>query len=351
MPSKGKQSLLSPRLLRLKKAVQEFKPGICTERALIWTRYFKDSKNKNKPACIRIAEAFQNVLLEKTVRIYPDELIVGNFTSKRVGGEILPELLGVPVMEDIFKFSRRKTSPLQISAKETLQLLSILPFWMFRFLAMRAYSSPVAKIRNMISQLRSTFYVINETGGIAHTIPDHEKLLRVGTGGIIAEVEKNQAQVEKDSEKWQFHEAVKISAHAFGKFCQRYETLARRMAATETDTAVKQNLEAIGNGLGHAAENGAKTFRQALQITYLIHIAIMIESLDNSIGLGRMDQYLYAYYKKDIAEREPDKRGGKGSGGGFFHQALRTGAGLSPAGDQFPRGILQCPGRDCGRRG
>lgn len=288
------------RISGLKKTVQEFSPGICTERALIWTRYCKNPQNKNKPACIQIAEAFQDVLLNKTVKIYPNELIVGNFTSKRVGGEILPELLGVPVMEDILKFSGRKTSPLQISTRETLQLLRILPFWLFRFLGMRAYLSPFTKVYKMLSQLRSCFYVMNEAAGIAHTIPDHEKLLRVGIDGIVAEVMEAQAHAEKNSDQWHFYEAVKISAKAFAEFCRRYEILADQMAKTESDATARQNLEEIANCFKRAPEKGAASFRQALQIVYLAHISIMMESLDNSIGLGRMDQYLYPYYKKDI---------------------------------------------------
>ncbi|MGM0453521.1 MAG: pyruvate formate lyase family protein, partial [Thermodesulfobacteriota bacterium] len=105
-------AVLTERICALKNAVQKFPPGICTERAVIWTRYFKNRANRKKPAGIQIAEALRSVLLNKSVTIYPQELIVGNFTAKRVGGEILPELLGVPAMEDIFRYSRRKTSPL-----------------------------------------------------------------------------------------------------------------------------------------------------------------------------------------------------------------------------------------------
>ncbi len=292
---------MTDRISALQKAVQEFPPGICTERAVVWTQYVRTPSNRNKPACIQIAEAFREVLLNKTVRIYPAELIVGNFTSKRVGGEILPELLGVPVMEDIFKFPRRKTSPLQISGRETLQLLKILPFWMFRFLAMKAYASPFTKARKMIRQLRSHFYVMNETGGIAHTIPDHEKLIAIGTDGIIAEVSEHQQGVDAGSVAWQFYEAIRISANAFADFCKRYEILAKQMAAHEPDPETCRDLEEIAACFGAIPGKGAATFRQALQMVYLAHIAIMIESLDNSIGLGRMDQYLYPYYQRDLA--------------------------------------------------
>ncbi len=288
------------RVSALKKAVQEFPPQICTERAVIWTRYFKDRANRKKPVCIQIAEALEAVLLNKTIKIYPGELIVGNHTSKRVGGEILPELLGVPVMEDIFKYSKRKTSPLKISARETCQLLSILPFWMFRFVAIRAHKSPIKKVWKLVSQLRSYFYVMNETGGIAHTIPDHEKLIRIGTNGLIEEISAHQKQVPETSDEWHFYEAMKISAGAFARFCKRYKRLAQEMAANESDPEERRNLEAIAKCFQNVPEKGAGTFREALQVAYLAHLTIMMESLDNSVGLGRMDQFLYPFYEKDM---------------------------------------------------
>ena len=37
---------------------------------------------------------------------------------------------------------------------------------------------------------------MNETGGIAHTIPDHEKLITKGTNGIIKEIAEHQKQAQ-----------------------------------------------------------------------------------------------------------------------------------------------------------
>jgi hypothetical protein len=73
---------LADRILSLKKEEQDFKPGICTQRAVIWTEYFKNHENRSKPVCIQIAEAFREVLLRKTIQIYPGELIVGQPSSE-----------------------------------------------------------------------------------------------------------------------------------------------------------------------------------------------------------------------------------------------------------------------------
>ena len=45
----------SKRIDALKAAVQNTKPGVCTERAMIWTRYFKARENQKKPPTIQIA--------------------------------------------------------------------------------------------------------------------------------------------------------------------------------------------------------------------------------------------------------------------------------------------------------
>ncbi len=287
------------RIQRLKKTVQDFKPGICIERAIIWTQYFKKPENRKKSVPIQIAEAFRDVLMKKSIRIYPEELIVGNFTSKRVGGQIQPELAGIPMLEDIFKFPKRKTNPLEISSRETMALLRIIPFWLPRFLGIKAHASWIKKIKNVIRQARSHFYVINETGGVAHTIPDHEKLIAIGTKGIISQVQVHQKRTEKNSDRWHFYEAVKISTEAFAMFGKRYRDLAGEMARKESDPEARQNLEEIEKVFNTVPQNGATTFRQALQVAYLAHLATSFESLEISIGIGRMDQFLYPYYERD----------------------------------------------------
>ena len=53
---------------------------------------------------MQIAEAVRHVLLNKTARIYPDEIIAGNCTSKRIGGILYPEMLS-PAFPSVNKSS------------------------------------------------------------------------------------------------------------------------------------------------------------------------------------------------------------------------------------------------------
>lgn len=294
------QNLSAQRIGRLKKVVQAAKPGICTERAIIRTGYFRKRKNRGKPVFIKMAEALGDVLLQKQITIYPDELIVGNFSCKRVGGAIYPELHGLVVMQDIFKFSSRSTSPLEISPREIRRLLKIVPFWLFRFLGIRVYKNLGEKIRFITEQLKGYYYFINEGGGIAHLAPDYEKLVRLGTDGIIARVNARQGDFDPGSDSWNFLKAVKIIAEALARFGERYADLAFAMAETETDPARKNELLDIADTCRKIPRKGAATFRQALQSIFLAQIALNLESLDNANSPGRMDFYLFPFYQKDI---------------------------------------------------
>ncbi|MBA4392081.1 MAG: formate acetyltransferase [Desulfobacca sp.] len=291
-----------PRIERLKKAVQSASPGVCPERALLWTRYFRDRENRKKTPAIQMAEALREVLLQKTIRIYPDELVVGSFSSKRVGGSIYPELHGLVVMQDLFKFSTRKNSPLQISKKEIHQLIQIIPFWLFRFLGIKAHPSKIRTIRFIADQLQARTYFINETGGVAHIAPDYEKLISWGTDGIISQVQKIQEDVPKGSDSWAFYQAVMIIASGLAEFGERYSQWALEAAKTEQDPVRQQELLEIAAICHRVPRLPATTFQEALQSIFFAQIAINLESLDNGNSPGRMDFYLYPFYEKDLEQ-------------------------------------------------
>ena len=288
------------RINSLKQAVQESKPAICSERALSWTRYFKKRTNRNKPKPVQIAQALQCVLLEKTATIYPDELIVGNYTSKRVGGSILPELHGVAMLEDIFKFSTRATNPLQISDKDKLSLLGIIPFWLPRLLLMKTFRSPLKNLKLVNEQINPHFYLINEGAGVSHLAPDYEKLINLGTDAMINEARNYQKSVVAGSASWHFYEGVCISLEALAKFGERYSELAQKLAQKENLSRRKRELLKIAEVCKNVPRKAATSLQEALQSLFFAQVAINHESLDNSVCPGRMDQYLLPFYQKDL---------------------------------------------------
>lgn len=289
------------RVEMLKRSVMDAAPGICTERALIWTEYFKLKENRKKPAAIGIAEALALVLDRKTTTIHPQELIVGNFSSLRVGGSIYPELHGLPIMLDLFRFSGRKTNPLKITFPEKLKLACIIPFWLFRFIGIRSHRSPLKTLRLIADQFIARYYLINESAGISHIAPDYETLAAIGMEGFKEIAHRLQGRTEKYSDSWNFYEGIKIIAEGVARFGERYADLAERMSTAEPDESRRKELQEIARVCRRVPRYGAESFHEALQSVFFVQIALNLESLDNSVCPGRMDQYLLPYYQNDLS--------------------------------------------------
>ena len=54
-------------------------------------------------------------------------------------------------------------------------------------------------------------------------------------------------------------------------------------------------------------ENPPQTFQQVLQLVLITHCAIMIENNGYHHPIGRLDQYLYPFYEKALAEGQSEE--------------------------------------------
>ena len=63
---------------------------ICIERAILITESYRKTK-RDLPA-IRFAKAIKHILQNMTIKIWDDEVIVGNRCSKLVGTPLYPEI-------------------------------------------------------------------------------------------------------------------------------------------------------------------------------------------------------------------------------------------------------------------
>jgi len=287
------------RVNRLKNAVMSAKPSVCPERALLWTEYFKKRAHRKKNVHMQMAESLRHVLLNKTIAIYPDERIVGNYTSARVGGGVYPELHGVQVLSEIGRFPTRKSNPMHIEPGDIKKLRNIIPFWLFRNIAVRTYASPFRSIPFLLGQFRPTHYLINELGGIVHFAPDYAMIARIGTEGVTGRAIERQKGTQENSEEWNFCEAIKTSAETLSLFGKRYADLASAMAVHEINPQRKNELEEISRICRHVPGKPARSFQEALQSIFLTHLAINHESLDVTICFGRLDQILIDFYNRD----------------------------------------------------
>ncbi len=291
------RALFPERVWRLRRTVQQAEPSVCPERALLVTAFHKRAENRRKPALIRQAEALAHTLSQRQARIHPDELLVGCFSSKRVGGGIFPELHGVAMAEDLYAFGSRELNPLRIDKGDRSALAwKVLPFWLPRFLSLKAFPLPRA-LRFIGDQLQAKRYLINETGGISHFVPDYGRLLRLGTRGIAARARQSAAQHPEGAD---FYQAVELVCQGLEALAEGYAEAADEQAAEERDSARRHELRRIARVCRRVPREPAESLHEAFQSLLFAQVALNLESLDNSVCPGRLDQLLWPWYQADL---------------------------------------------------
>jgi 4-hydroxyphenylacetate decarboxylase large subunit len=98
-----------------------------------------------------------------------------------------------------------------------------------------------------------------------------------------------------------FYEAVILVLEGIQQWHLNYAKEARRLAAAIDDAAKKAEFEEVAGCMEWIAHNQPRTFREALQMIYMIHIAVLNEDAISGMSPGRVGQVLYPWFEQDIA--------------------------------------------------
>ena len=280
------------RIEKIRQDLTETTVHLCPERAFLVTDFFKEMDDPAEPMVVRKARALQHILSTKSIRIYPGELIVGNAGTGRISCILQPELGSAFMSQELLWIGRRKTNPFKIAARDKFRLATqVVPYWLRRSMPSRMFPSPQRAASYIKHQLNPAFYLINEAGGIGHFLPNYEKMLRLGTAGYRKTIAGRDDALS---------EAARIVCDGLETWAERIARHAVEMASQETDDTGHAELLEIARVCRKVPREPAGTFHEALQSLWLTHMAVNLESINSAVSFGRIDQYLYPYYQKDI---------------------------------------------------
>lgn len=131
-------------------------------------------------------------------------------------------------------------------------------------------------------------HYIHERGTICNISPDYDTTIRVGLEARKSEIEERLKNIGDDEEGTVFLHSTLLCISALQSLIDRYEKLAREQKEYETADVLK-----------NIRSNGANSLREALQLLRILHFALW-EAGNYHNTLGRFDQYMYPYYRKDI---------------------------------------------------
>ena len=129
-----------------------------------------------------------------------------------------------------------------------------LPF-LVSFLLAAPLGATLEAVRFIASQLSPVFHLINETGGVAHLVPDYQGLIARGTEGYRQEAAAVLSRAPTGSPQAQLTRATQVVCHGLEDFAEGYRQEALAQARREPDPERHAELETI------ARENGFKGFR------------------------------------------------------------------------------------------
>ena len=102
--------------------------------------------------------------------------------------------------------------------------------------------------------------------------------------------------------KYQFYKAATLACDGAITLTRRYAEVAREKAKTAPTPERKAELENMAEHLDWIATEPPRTFWEACQHVMLYHIFLIVDNGPGVTSMGRFDQYVWPYLKKELEE-------------------------------------------------
>ena len=294
---------VTARVMKLRQAVLEAKPILCSERALAITKSYQETEGMHYIE--RHARAFYRILDEMTLQIWDGELIVGTLgVNGRRSAPVFPEFSIEWMKEELDEMlETREQDTFDVPQYVKDDIKSIFDYWEGKSVFAKYRSllpEDTKKVRDAYIFSRDLF----ERNGYGHTAYQVEKVLKVGLNGLREEVKSKYADLDMtdpaDFDRKLFYDGLLICFDAVSNYARRYSETARNMAGKELDPKRRAELLKIADVFSWIPDHPARDTWEALQVIETMQIVLQLETSGDSVSPGRMDQYLYPYYKNDI---------------------------------------------------
>lgn len=299
------------RTKKLREASVTTKPHISIERAVLFTEAYKKWEGSVEMPVLR-ALSFKHFMENRTLCINDGELIVGEKGDSAQGAPTYPEIC-CHTIEDMNVMNDRDIVDFSVTEEDKrIQEEIIIPFWEKRQTRRKIVNAMAPEWKNAYEAGMFTEFMEQRAPG--HTVCG-DIIYRKGFADLKKDIEKEIANLDFLNDKEAYDkkadlEAMAISCEAMIIFGKRYAELARKMAAETTDEQRKKDLLLIAENCDVVPEHAPKTFHQAIQMYWFVHVGITTElNTWDAFSPGRLDQHLNPFYEKDVEEGRLTREG------------------------------------------
>lgn len=276
---------------------------ISGERAKLITEFYKSNKEISIP--IMRGKAFKYLMEHKTIYIDKDELIVGERGDEPKGTPTYPEVC-CHTIEDLKILNEREKVSYKVG-DEVFKMYEkeIIPFWKGRTIREKIYSEMDENWMNAYKAGIFTEFMEQRAPG--HTVLD-DKIYKMGMKDFIAKIEDRLERLDFEKDPYALDKkeqllGMKYAAEGLIIYAKRHATKLKEMAKDEGDPFKKEELFKIADICEWVPENPPRTFHEALQYYWFVHLGVTIElNTWDAFNPGKLDRHLYPFYKKGIED-------------------------------------------------
>jgi len=266
------------------------------QRSRLVTETYK--KTESEAIVIRRAKMLENILTKMNIYIQDWEKIVGNITSS-------PEGLYYGIDQNwrsVERLVNSKEGESLLDKAGREELAEMIDYWKGKSMSDRQqelFSGDILKYWRYEGTILWSHWT---EGGI----PNYEKIFKIGLKGIIEEAQKRLKEIDRTVPPDYIHQKLFLQATIIVlkgviKFAHRYAALARKMAEETKDGEDRKRLAEIADACSWVPENPPRSFREALQSFFLIHVPRYLEFTTVGIAV-RFDKIFGPYYEKDLLD-------------------------------------------------
>ena len=291
------------RVRRLREESLNTQPRLYMERAVLETEAYRKYEGTVSVPELR-ALTLRHFFAHKTISIHRGELIVGEKGDGPQSAPTFPELC-CHTIEDMQIMDQRELIRFAVTPEDLrIQEEEIIPYWEKRSIRYRILNSMSDEWKAAYEC--GIFTEFMEQRGPGHTVGSN-KIYQKGFLDYQEDIRRAMDALDFVHDKDALHRkeelsAMSIACEAVMILGQRYEALAREMAAAETDPQWKADLLTIAENCAVVPAHKPQTFHQALQMYWFVHLAVTSELNPwDSYSPGRLDQHVYPFYRDDVA--------------------------------------------------
>lgn len=282
----------TPRITLLKEKMLNEPCYVSIEQARIITRIYQENESLSIPK--KRALSLKAALEELEIGVEKEELIVGNRTKGVRYGVVFPESGCSWVNKEFETLPTRPQDKFRIKKEDVKEFKEIIyPYWQDHSLEdviKENYGEEINAIAKVVK-------INQKDHAQGHICPDTKTWLELGPKGLMTKAYEKLKNCDENQKE--FYECTIIVLEGVCHFMMRYHDYILTMLESLEDDN-KKSLQRVADICANLASRPAQSFHEAVQSLWFLFVVLHMESNASSFSPGRMDQYLYPYYQKDI---------------------------------------------------